>query len=267
MKPSVLLSAAPLLLAAMNPAQAQSAATASLSFSVIAGNGFSWLDDPLSPSSSVSEATAAGFQAWVADGIGGWVPQYATPSDAGQTESGVALPQTQALSFSGSTFSSASVLPQAGNRAATLQAAGIAPVAGYTAAGASARSYFTLQPGSSVTFLGALNLGVSGLQPTLPSAYITTELFGYATGLLSAGGLTDGREIGNAALAYTPGNYSFGETALLSVTVSNDSNAVYTGYLDSAVGIYAVSAVPEPSTYALLLAGVLVVGFVARRRA
>ncbi|RVU45617.1 PEP-CTERM sorting domain-containing protein [Rubrivivax rivuli] len=158
-------------------------------------------------------------------------------------------------------------MAQAGNQAAALQASGLAPVAGYTAAGASARSFFSLQPGSSVTFLGALNLGVSGNQPGLPDSYLTTELFGYATGLLSAGGMSDSREIGNATAAYTPGAYSFGETALLSVTVINDSNTVYTGYLDSAVGIYAVSAVPEPGTYALLLAGVLVVGFVARRRA
>lgn len=267
MKPYVLLCAAPLLLAAMTPAQAQSAASATLSFSVVAGSGFSWLDDPLSPSSSVSEATAAGFQAWVADGIGSFVPQFATPSDAGMTETGLGVPASQALSFSGSTFSSASVLAQAGSQAATLQATGIAPVAGYTAAGASARSYFSLEAGSSVTFLGALNLGLSGTQPVLPDSYLTTELFSYATGLLSAGGMSDGREIGNAASAYTPGAYSFGETALLSITVSNTSNTVYTGYLDSAVGVYAVSAVPEPSTYALLLAGVLVVGFVARRRA
>jgi hypothetical protein len=39
-----------------------------------------------------------------------------------------------------------------------------------------------------------------------------------------------------------------------------------TGYFESGVGVYSVSAVPEPGTYAMLLAGLACTGLVAHRR-
>jgi hypothetical protein len=53
--------------------------------------------------------------------------------------------------------------------------------------------------------------------------------------------------------------YSYGTAAGLSTTVSNNVNAVFQGNLS-------IAAVPEPSTYALMLGGLGLVGFVARRR-
>ena len=53
---------------------------------------------------------------------------------------------------------------------------------------------------------------------------------------------------------------SVGQTPfVLTLTGTGDSRALYSGELT-------VTAVPEPGTYALLLAGLGVVGFVARRR-
>ena len=80
------------------------------------------------------------------------------------------------------------------------------------------------------------------------------------------GGAEDSRTTGNAALPYTAGAYAFNQSTTLSVSMTNSTASAMTGYFDAGVSIYAVSAVPEPGTYAMLLAGLAAIGFIARRR-
>jgi hypothetical protein len=67
--------------------------------------------------------------------------------------------------------------------------------------------------------------------------------------------------LGTAAGAFTAGQYAF-VTFFNTATFSAPPNFSYTGL----VNINSVSAVPEPETYAMLLAGLAIVGGVARRR-
>jgi hypothetical protein len=59
---------------------------------------------------------------------------------------------------------------------------------------------------------------------------------------------------------------SFGDGGGFDYLILFNDNYSDTDYNDMVVGVKAVQAIPEPETYALMLAGLGVVGFMARRR-
>jgi hypothetical protein len=74
----------------------------------------------------------------------------------------------------------------------------------------------------------------------------------------------DGTYITDPTLAYASGKYSSGLIALAAgETVAFDAYTIPPGYSD---GTLAVTAVPEPETYALMLAGLAAMGLAVRRR-
>jgi len=256
------LAAAPLALALTTPlAHAGSAASASLSFSVLAGSGFSWLTAPSSFADSSSSATeVAGFA--LAAGV--FSPIYGPPVTANDLALGVAVPASTAGASAGSVFANAFSFGTAAN--ATLQASALVPNEGRADATSFARSFFSLAPGASVTFQGALFLSVTGSNPSLPANYNVGDFYGFASGLLAAGSNEVLRELGGPVSTSLVGSYSLNNVGPLSLTVTNSSGSLLTSFLDSGVTVYSASVVPEPGTYALLVAGLAVVGFVARRK-
>jgi hypothetical protein len=266
MKPSTLLAAVPLCLALVSAAHAQdSAATATLSFVVAPSDpvGLVWL----SPESySLSEASAATFDRWDADGIGGFSPVFGTPDSASDLQTGLWTNTSSALATGGLNFSSSFTFAQS-SRNASLQSTASVVGGGFGNGLAFVRSYFSLAPGASVTFTGTLSLSVFGQNVDLPGNYATGDFFGYASGLLAVGGGdTSERETGNASLPYTAGAYSFNDVAPLSVSFTNTGTDTLVAFLDSGVSVYSASPVPEPGTYALMLAGLAGIGALARRR-
>jgi len=264
-KHPTVLAAIPFVLALAAPVvHASSAATATLSFSVLAGSGFSWAAD--AGSYGASDVTAAGFVGW-SESAGIFSPNFAPVSIGSVTTPGTGVPASSATASSTSTFATAFTFSDSSSTVGTLQASAIVPVAGSANATAFARSYFTLQAGASVTFFGGLVLSTSGDNDNFPATYDTSSLYGYATGLLAVDSQLAQFEVGGPALA-VPGSYAITSFEPISLTFTNTGNSAITSYLDSGVYASSVSAVPEPGTYAMLLAGLAIVGWgVSRQRA
>ena len=266
MKVTSLIAAAPLCLAIASAAHAQdSSASASLSFNVVASSpsALTWL----APGSySGSSASAAAFTGWAPTGFGEFAPTFNPASVDSTTTPGLWRLSSSALAADGLAFTSSFTFSPS-TRQASLQASTTMAQGGYGMGDAFVRSYFSLAPGASVTFTGGLLLSVFGTNQAFAPNYITTDLYGFASGLMAIGvDPEDSRTIGNAALPYTAGAYAFNQATTLSVSMTNSTASAMTGYFDAGVSVYAVSAVPEPGTYAMLLAGLAGVSLVARRK-
>jgi len=259
---SAFLATVPLVLALTTPlAHAGSAASASLSFNVLAGSGFSWLALPASyADTSASAEEFAGF-GLVA---GTFSPNFGPAALASNLSLGTAVPMSTAGTTAGSVFANAFSFGTPGN--ATLQASALVSSEGRAAATSFARSFFSLAPGASVTFQGAVFLSVTGNNPSLPANYNVSDFYGFASGLLAVGSNEVLRELGGPASTGLVGSYSLNNTGPLNLTVTNMTASAMNSFLDSGVTVYSASVVPEPGTYALLFAGLAVVGFVARRK-
>jgi hypothetical protein len=253
------------LLLGTSAAHADSAATASLNFTVLAGPGFSWVSTASDVSFGESEASAADFAGWI-EAAGVFSPNYgAGASNASGTVVGMAVPLSSANASGADTFANGFTFTDGSMRVGALSASAVVPASGNASASAYARSFFTLAPGASVTFSGGLFLSITGNNFAFPANYDTSDLYGYATGLLAVGGATQLAEIGGPSTG-APGSYALNDIQALSLTVLNSGAQVQTYFLESGVYAYSASVVPEPETYALLLGGLAVVGFVARRR-
>ena len=261
------ISAATLCLALASAAQAQdSSASATLSFNVVATSptALTWLVAP--DSFSRSSASSAAFAGWSPTDFGEFSPTFNTAQTASSTTPGLWQQSSSALAADGLIFSSSFTFAPT-TRQASLQASTTMAQGGYGVGDAFVRSNFSLAPGASVTFTGGLSLSVFGTNQAFTPDYITTDLYGLATGQMAIGSdAGDSRTIGNATLGYTAGPYAFNQSATLSVSMTNNTTSAMTGYLDAGVSVYAVSAVPEPGTYAMLLAGLAGMSLVARRR-
>ncbi len=262
MKRIALLAAAPLVLALATPAaQADSGASASLSFNVIAGPGFTWLATPVSSAdSSASAATLTGFD--FAAGI--FSPVYGPADTAFDLGTGAGVPVTSAAASTDAVFGNAFSFGAPG--AATLAASALVSDSGRADATSFARSWFSLDAGASVTFQGALLLSVTGTNLAFPANVSSGDFYGFASGLLAVGGDEALRELGGPASTGMAGSYSLNDLGALTLTVTNTTGSLLTTYLDSGVTVYSASVVPEPGTYALLLAGLGAVSFIVRRK-
>jgi PEP-CTERM motif len=257
-----LLAAAPLVLALAAPAaHAHSGASASLSFNVIASSGFTWLAAPTSSAdSSASAAELTGFE--FAAGV--FSPTYGPTASAVDVTTGLGVPASTAAASADSAFGNA--FSFGSPAAATLSASALVADGGRAEATSFARSYFSLDAGASVTFQGALLLSVTGSNLAFPANYSTGDFYSFASGLLAVGSDEALRELGGPASTGMVGSYSLNDLGTLSLTVTNTTGSLLTTYLDSGVTVYSASAVPEPGSLALLLAGLGAVATVVRRK-
>jgi len=123
---------------------------------------------------------------------------------------------------------------------------------------------FTLSSGT-LSNKGALNAAISGPVTAGPLNFTFADLFqGTAIGNgQNLGDFTSYAVLGSfAGAVFTP--FTLGGTYDL-ILGFNDGMRVDSDYDDIVVGLK-VAAIPEPETYALLMAGLGAVGFIARRR-
>lgn len=250
-------------------ANAASSASASLSFSVLSSGGFAWLSDSALPAYASSDTVSADLIGY-AESAGVFTPAYGPASTTSDLAVGTAVPASVAVGSGTTTVATAQTFSNPTQVFSSLSAFALVPTAGTASANAFSRSYFTLAAGATVTFQGALVLAVNGSNPAVPASYNLSEFYGYASGLLAVdGGDLRSSEIGGPTTAGVIGSYNLTDAGALTLSYTNTGDSAITTYLDSGVSVYSASAlapVPEPGTYAMLLAGLVAMGFVAARR-
>jgi PEP-CTERM motif len=112
-----------------------------------------------------------------------------------------------------------------------------------------------------------LFLSLNGTNPALAPAYIVNDFYSFASGRMEIiGGAAQDAELIAPAIGGAPGYYADHSVSSFLLTVTNSGTSSMNYALDSGVAVYSASPIPEPGTYALALAGLAIVGFVARRR-
>ncbi len=254
---------------ASGSANAASSASAFLSFSVLSTGGFAWSGDPSQPSYATSDVVSADLTGY-AESAGVFTPAYGPASTVSDLAVGIAVPASVAVTNGPTTGATAQTFSNSTQVLSSLSAFALVPTSGTASANAFSRSYFTLAAGATVTFQGALVLAVNGSNPAAPANYNVSDFYGYASGLLAVdGGGSRDSEIGGPAAAGGIGIYNLTNAGPVTLSYTNTGSTALTTYLDSGVGVYSASAlapIPEPGTYAMLLAGLLMMGFVAVRR-
>ena len=151
------------------------------------------------------------------------------------------------------TRSSSTIVAEVNALQTRLDGLGVATGNAFQEAGASRFGGFVLGPGTGVVF----NLFASGAVQTLPGVDVILGASIFVTG---PSGMFDGDSL----------DLFNGQSGarLLSVTLRNDTANDLDGHFTSHVGVnVSVTPVPEPSSYAMLLAGMgLLAGVALRRR-
>jgi PEP-CTERM motif len=257
-----IFTAAPLLLAvSATSVHATSAATATLSFGALSTSGFSWVADPVS--SSTTDASAAGLLGWTfAAGV--FSPNYGPAAVGNQLVVGTAVPSTVVDADAGVARGSAS--SRTVGQGAELLANATVTTQGKAEATSFARSWFSLDAGATVTFSGTVAVAAEGVNTSVPAGYNSGDFYSFASGLMAVGAQVLSIELGGPLTTGAVGNYSLTNGSTWNLTVTNTDTSPLLTYLDSGVTVYTASPVPEPGTYALLLAGLWGVGLFVRRQ-
>jgi hypothetical protein len=125
----------------------------------------------------------------------------------------------------------------------------------YDFAGANQNGFFTTAPQGTNFEVRVSDQGFLELQFT-DNTKPLTALSGYV-----------GANSNNSRIGFLDvSEINFGDGGGFDYLILFNDNYSDTDYNDMVVGVKAVQAIPEPETYALMLAGLGVVGFMARRR-
>ena len=128
-----------------------------------------------------------------------------------------------------------------------------------------------LESSLATAFTDTFNFNVAGFGPlfSVNSSVISfgttaSQNIDFSSASLNGVALTidNSQNGGQLSIAFTPGDFNLSSPLTLIVNGTAGTNATYSGTLN----ITSAAAVPEPETYAMLLAGLGLIGFTARRK-
>jgi hypothetical protein len=232
-------------------AHATSSITVSISTPIVSATGaFAWLDFGYGLGAAVEDQT-------------GWL-NGSTPTFSSQVlnyDYGLGAVTTTAA---GNT-ASATASPSGYNFFVATGATG-----GIAVANLDIYGIFSLAPGATMTLQWNRTIaGSNGGQPNASDAYSFNNSLVVNTSGIIAGEWTGFPPVYATGDASEPLGFSIADSGLQTVSYTNSSDTLLIGEFRGSVQVYsrdAVALVPEPAHYALMLAGLATVGFMARRK-